>query len=110
MNEILAPFMTRTGQINSFVLRRNGHLYEVFFEQGFTHNNNVNNLGEDMRMFTTEVTFRVLGYLIGEGKSDDRPIVEIRESAVEFRYPTERYLNIVKKGYKDCNLDKKYSY
>ena len=26
----------------------------------------------------------------------------------EFRYPTERYLNIVKHGYKDCKLDKKY--
>ena len=25
-----------------------------------------------------------------------------------FAYPTERYLNIVKKGYKDCNLDKYY--
>ena len=22
-----------------------------------------------------------------------------------FRFPTQRYLNIVKKGYKDCNLD-----
>ena len=26
----------------------------------------------------------------------------------QFRYPTERYLNIVKRGYKDCNLDKKH--
>ena len=25
-----------------------------------------------------------------------------------FRFPTERYLNIVKRGYKDCNLEKKY--
>ena len=25
-----------------------------------------------------------------------------------FKFPTERYLNIVKRGYKDCNLDKKY--
>ena len=25
-----------------------------------------------------------------------------------FRFPTTRYLNIVKKGYKDCMLDKKY--
>ena len=25
-----------------------------------------------------------------------------------FRYPTERYLKIVKRGYKDCGLDKKY--
>ena len=26
----------------------------------------------------------------------------------KFRYPTERYLNIVKRGYKDCDLDNKY--
>ena len=26
----------------------------------------------------------------------------------EFRYPTERYYNVVKKGYKDCDLDKSY--
>ena len=25
-----------------------------------------------------------------------------------FRFPTERYLNVVKRGYKDCDLDKKY--
>ena len=25
-----------------------------------------------------------------------------------FKYPTERYLNIVKRGYRDCKLDKKY--
>jgi len=25
-----------------------------------------------------------------------------------FTFPTERYLNIVKRGYKDCNLDKSY--
>ena len=25
-----------------------------------------------------------------------------------FRYPTERYLNVVKRGYKDCKLDIRY--
>ena len=25
-----------------------------------------------------------------------------------FKYPTERYLNIVKRGYRDCKLDKRY--
>ena len=25
-----------------------------------------------------------------------------------FKFPTERYLNIVRKGYKDCDLDNKY--
>ena len=27
-----------------------------------------------------------------------------------FKFPTERYLNIVKRGYKDCNLDNKFLY
>ena len=26
----------------------------------------------------------------------------------QFRFPTERYLNIVKRGYKDCNLNTKF--
>ena len=25
-----------------------------------------------------------------------------------FMYPTERYLNVIKKGYKDCKLNEKY--
>ena len=25
-----------------------------------------------------------------------------------FKYPTERYLNVIKRGYKDCKLDKSY--
>ena len=26
----------------------------------------------------------------------------------EFRYPTESYLNVIKRGYEDCKLNKKY--
>tara|TARA_B100001113_G_C20594083_1_gene398732 strand:- start:105 stop:509 length:405 start_codon:yes stop_codon:yes gene_type:complete len=26
----------------------------------------------------------------------------------KFQYPTDRYLNVVKRGYNDCKLDKKY--
>jgi len=89
MNELLAPFMTRTGQINSFVLRRNGHLYEVFIDQNFTHNNNIATLNEDLRIFKTVITFKVLGYLIGEGENDDRPIVRVDENIVEISYPRE---------------------
>ena len=89
MNELVAPFIARTGQINAFVMRRNGHLYEAFIDQGFIHNNNVSNLGEDMRMFSTEITIKVLGYLIGEGNNDDRPIVRIDENVVELSFPSE---------------------
>ena len=26
----------------------------------------------------------------------------------QFRFPTERYLNVVKRGYRDCKLDVKF--
>ena len=89
INDLMAPFITRTGQINSFVMRRNGHLYEAFIDQGFTHNNNVNNLQEEARLFTSEITIKVLGYLVGEGASDDRPIVRVDENVVEYQFPSE---------------------
>jgi hypothetical protein len=42
-----------------------------------------------MRVFTTEIGIRVLGYLIGEGKNDDRPIVRVDENVVEVTFPRE---------------------
>ena len=89
MNDIVAPFMTRTGQINAFVLKRNGHLYEAFIEQDFSHNNNLSNLGEESRMFSTDIVIKVLGYLIGEGENDDRRLVKIEENIVEITFPRE---------------------
>lgn len=89
MNQLIQPFMTRTGQINSFVMRRNGHLYEAFIDSGFSQSNNTANMGENERQFTSEVKINVLGYLIGEGEDDDRPIVTREENAVEVTFPRE---------------------
>jgi hypothetical protein len=89
VNELTAPFVTRTGQINSFLLRKNGHLYEAFIDPEFAQNNNSANLDEEMRMFKTEINIKVLGYLIGEGKNDDRPIVRVQENVVEVTFPRE---------------------
>ena len=98
MNELLTPFIARTGQINAFSLKRNGHIYEVFIDQNFTHNNNLANLNEDIREFNTEISFRVLGYLVGEGENDDRPIVRVDENVVEYVFPKER---VVPEGFID---------
>jgi len=102
MNDLTQPFMTRTGQINSFVMRRNGHLYEAFIDQGFNQSNNVANLGEDERQFTSEINIKVLGYLIGEGNSDDRPIVRKDENVVEISFPRE---TVVPAGNDDFFMD-----
>lgn len=89
MNELVTPFISRTGQINAFSLQRNGHIYEVFIDQNFNQSNNLASLNEDIREFNTEISLRVLGYLIGEGENDNRPIVRIDENVVEYVFPTE---------------------
>lgn len=99
MNEIVTPFIARTGQINSFILRRDGHKYEAFIEQGFTQNNNASNLNEDSRMYTTEISIRVLGYLIGEGENDDRQIVKVDENFVEITFPMEGIVKEDEEGF-----------
>ena len=39
----------------------------------------------------------------------NKPVMTyIMVNKTEFRYPTERYLNVVKQGYKDCNLNISY--
>ena len=40
-------------------------------------------------MFTSDINIRVLGYLMGEGKDDDRPIITLEENAVEITFPRE---------------------
>jgi len=102
MNDLTQPFMTRTGQINSFVMRRNGHLYEAFIDQGFAHSNNVASLGEEERQFTSEINIKVIGYLVGEGNADDRPIIRKEENAVEVAFPRE---TIVPSGNDDFFID-----
>lgn len=89
INDLTTPFITRTGQINAFNLKRKGHIYEAFIQQSFAQSNNVSSLGEDLREFTTEITINVLGYLIGDGDNQDRPIARIDESIVEFQFPRE---------------------
>jgi len=89
MNTLVTPFIARTGQINALSLKRNGHSYEIFIDQNFSHSNNVASLGEDIREFQTEITIRALGYLIGEGPNDDRPIVRVDENTVEYQFPQE---------------------
>jgi hypothetical protein len=92
MNELVTPFITRPGQINAFILDRDGHRYEAFIDSSFNQTNNVSNMGEDERKFMTEVSIRVLGYLIGDGADKDRPIVRIDENIVEYRIPRERVI------------------
>ena len=90
MNDLVQPFITKTGNINHFLLNKDGHKYEGFIDGSFSSNSNVEEMGEDERMYETEINIRVLGHLVGEGPNQDKPKVVRRENAVEVKIPRER--------------------
>jgi len=92
INEMLTPFLTRTGQINNFFIKQDGHKFEGFLPKDFAANNNVTDLGEDERMFETKIDIRILGHLIGSGNNQEKPKIVIRENAVQIRFPKERVM------------------
>jgi len=92
VNEIIAPFITKTGQINNFFMDHEGHRFEGFIQGDFGQASNVSTLGEDERMYEVPITIKVLGYLIGEGPNRERPKLSVRENAVEVKTPREKVI------------------
>ena len=92
INDIVQPFVSRTGNINNFFIKKDGHRFEGFVESDYNQNNNVSNLGEDERIYETKVNLKILGYLMGEGPNDDRPKISITENFVEVKIPRERVI------------------
>jgi len=90
MNDLVQPFLTKTGNINYFMLEKDGHKYEAFIDGSLASTSNVEQMGEDERMYETEVKLRVLAYLVGEGPNQDQPKVVRRQNAVEVKIPRER--------------------
>lgn len=90
MNDLMTPFATRTGLINSMFANYNGHRYETFIQGDLSMSNNTANLGEDERMFQTKVDLKVLGYLLGDGTNEAVPKATVRESIVEVKVIRER--------------------
>ena len=92
MNEIVTPMLARIGNFHSFYVIRNGHRYEVFYEENFVLNNNVSDMGTEERKFETEAKIMVLGYIFGEDKNEESPKVVVREGAAEFKISRERVI------------------
>jgi len=90
MNDLMTPFASKTGLINSIFAHNNGHKYETFVQGDLNTTNNTANLGEDERSFETKVELKVLGYLLGDGENEEAPTVVTKETIVEVKLIRER--------------------
>ena len=106
MNTMLTPFITRTGNINSFSFKNDNHRFEAFIQSDFSQNNNLTNLGTDERMFMSKVDIKVLGYLIGDGKNNPEPKTIVEENIVEIKTIRERTIVVDEKPWESDS--KKY--
>ena len=116
MNDLVQPFITRPGTINSFLINRDGHRYEAFVQGDYVLSNNISDMAGEERIFKTEVSIKVMGYLVGEGINQDTPKFSIRESAVQVRIPKEHVVwddpldatGTSKDGKRNVGVDGKY--
>ena len=90
MNEASQPFMTKTFGVNQFWVEKDGHSFECFMQGDFSQENNINNMGDERRIFITKIEIKTLGYVIGQGKNDPQPSKVVRQNAVEVVTPRER--------------------
>ena len=105
INDLLQPFITSTGQINSIIFQKDGHSYEAFIQQEFSQNDTVTNLAEGARVFETKISVKVLGYLLGEGINKPTPKLSRKENRARIRFTRERSMVGDKIPWKDKDND-----
>jgi hypothetical protein len=82
MNDLLTPFISKTGNARIFLIEQDGHRYEAFIENSYSLENNIATLEEEDRSFKSTIEIKVEGYLIGDGPNATRPKIIKRQSAL----------------------------
>ena len=90
INEMLTPFIVKTGQIDNFFINSEGHKFEGFIQGQFGQADNITSMTNNERSYETSVQAKILGYLIGSGPNEERPKIAIRENAVTLIQMRER--------------------
>ena len=90
INEMLTPFIVKTGQIDNFFIKSEGHKFEGFIQGNFGQAYNITSMTDNERSYETSIQAKILGYLIGSGPNEERPKIAIRENAVTLIQMRER--------------------
>ena len=93
MNEIQQKLINVGSGQNYFVISQSNYNFECFMDMNFNIDNNPANMAEEERKYTSKVSTRILGYLIGEGDNKEDSLVQIVENYVDIGFPTERVIS-----------------
>jgi hypothetical protein len=85
MNQIIQPFITKTGSTRYFLIEKDGYKYECFIDGQIGSKNNLANMGTEERKYISTLTIKVLSNIISEGDNDPKNIIKIYENPVELK-------------------------
>lgn len=89
MNEIIQPFLNRTGNTRYFLVERDGYKYECFIEPNFDVQNNVANMEEEERRYLTTITIKVLANIVSDDVNQNDSLIKTYENPVEIKLPKD---------------------
>ena len=91
LNQMMQPFMVYSNNINNFMIYSRNHKYEAFFD-GYSTENNIDNLGEDEKKYEATIKLKVLGYITGDGVNAQIGDYSTTENPVKIRFPREHVI------------------
>jgi hypothetical protein len=89
MNELLQPFLTKTGSTRYFIIEKDGGKYECYIDGSIEQNNSTSNLETEERRYISKIKIKVLANLSTDGVNENNSPVKISENAVEIKLPKE---------------------
>lgn len=89
MNDLLQPFLAKTGSTRYFLIKRDGYKYECFIEPNFETKNNIASMEEEERRYITGITVKILAALVSDGVNQADSVIKTYENAVELKLPRE---------------------
>lgn len=104
MNELIQPFITKTGSNRYFIIKKDGNKYECYIDPEISQDNNVSSMTDEERRYISKVTIKVLGNLIGDGVNQEDSLTKTFENPVEVKLPRENLLFIEEDKKKEVQL------
>lgn len=92
MNELIQPFISKTGSTKYFLVERDGYKYECFIEGNIDSKNNIASMEEEERRYISGITIKVLANLISDGVNQEDAVIKTFENAVELKFPRENLI------------------
>jgi hypothetical protein len=90
MNELIQPFIARTGSTKYFLIERDGYKYECFIDGQIQSKNNTATMGVEERKYVSTLSIKVLANLVSDGINETKKVIKTYENAVELKLNREK--------------------